>query len=195
MLKRIFIICFVLCTIIFVVKSLLYANDNFSSLQCDMVMEGSGMGVTRGKLFIKGDKVRMETDMPDETGGSTISLFNGEKAYIYFPSQNMAMGISTSQAKEQMPIPKDYKEIYKTSGEETIDGRLCDIYEYRDPKGQVCKIWVARDIEFPVQSIVGGLKTYYKNIRTNITLDDTLFSLPSGVKIQDMNELIQQMDK
>lgn len=193
--KRISVFCFALCMITFAAESLLYAKDNFSSLQCDTVIEGSGMGVTRGKLFIKGDKVRMETSMPGGDGHATVYFCDGEKAYIYFPGQNTAMSISTSQAKEQMPIPKNYKEIYKASGEETIDGRLCDVYEYRDPKGQVYRIWVARDIEFPVQSIVGGLKTYYKNIHTNITLDDTLFSLPSGVEIQDMNEVIQQMDK
>lgn len=194
MFKRILILCLLMAgTHSFINKTLLFAQNKFSSLQCDTIIESPQMGKTQGKFYIKGKKVRMEANSPDEAGANMITLYDGKTAYVYFPAQNMAMVTPTSQIDQQMPVPKDDSEFNKKIiGQETIDGRLCDIYEFNDSKGGTYKVWVARDIDFPVKSEAGGMKTYYKNIRTNVTLDDSLFTLPQGVNVQDMGDLMQQ---
>lgn len=194
MFKRIFILCLIATvTHPFISKTSLFAHNKFSSLQCDTVIESPQMGKTQGKFYIKGNKVRMEADSPDEAGISMVTLYDGKTAYIYFPAQNMAMVTPASQVEQQLPVSKDSAELNKKIiGQETVDGRLCDIYEFNDRKGGTYKVWVAKDIDFPVKSEAGGMKTYYKNIRTNVILADSLFTLPQGVNVQGMGDLMQQ---
>lgn len=192
MFKKIFILCLVIAgSFPFIGKSLLYAENKFSSLQADTVIESPGMGKTMGKFFIKGKKVRLETNSTDAAGTDMVTLYDGQKAYVYFPAQNMAMVTPAPQVEQQMPTPNAEfnKEIV---GQEAIDGKLCDIYQLKDAKGSSYKVWVARDIEFPVKSEAAGVKTYYKNIQVNVSLDDRLFELPQGTQVQDMGGLMHK---
>lgn len=194
MLKRVSALFLAFYTVsLFNVKPLICADNTFYSLQCDSVMEGPGLGKTEGRFFIKGKKVRMESAVAGSTGVNMVTLYDGQKAYVYFPEQNMAMATSVSSMEQQMPLMKDKEELNKKIiGQEIIDARACDIYQFNDAKGVNYKIWVARDINFPVKSESGGMKTYYKNIRMNVSLDDGIFELPKGAQIQDMSGIMQQ---
>lgn len=194
MLKRTLIVCLIILGICpFISKASLYAQGRYSSLQCDTEIESPEMGKVSGKFFIKGKKVRMETNSGGSTGVSMITLNNGQKAYIYFPAQNMAMVSSVSDVQAQVPIPKDEPELNKKIiGQGVIDGRLCDIYQLQDNKGESYKVWIAKDLDFPLKSEAAGAVTYYKNVRVNVPLEDSLFELPQGVQIQDMTGLMQR---
>lgn len=192
--KRTLIVCLAIFGIFpFVPGTLLHAQDKYSSLQADTEIESPEMGKAQGKLFVKGKKVRMETNSGGATSVSMITLYDGQKAYVYFPSQNMAMISSASDVQAQMPMPKDDAEFdKKIVGQEVIDGKLCDIYQLQDRKGGAYKVWIARDLDFPLKSEAGGMKTYYKNVQVNVALEDSIFELPKGVQIQDMAGLTQQ---
>jgi outer membrane lipoprotein-sorting protein len=181
---------FVFTSLVLSFFSLFGAQKEFTSLQCDVALENNGVIFSKGKFYIKANKSRMEST----TGGvRTIILINADKAYTYIPEQNMAMAMSLSEAKMQTPQVRDFKDIYKLVGEETVDGKLCDVYEYKDRRAGLTRIWIAKDIEFPVKSETGGVKIYYRNIRIDVSLDDALFELPAGVQIHDMGALMQQL--
>lgn len=165
----------------------LFAMHRFSSLQCDMVIEHPQTGRTEGKLYMKGDMSRAELSV---MGQDTVTIMDGNKAYSYAPEQGFAISISISQAKEQVPDVKDYETDCQGFGSELIDGRDCGVYQCM--KGQsAVKIWVAKDIDFPVKVYAAGATTYYKNIKLNAAIDDSLFALPEGIKVQDMSQMMQ----
>lgn len=193
MIKRIFFLWMLISTALtFDGARLLFAESKYSSLQCDTLMESDAAGKMQGKFFIKGKKVRMEGVSSGASGINMITLYDGQKAYAYFPEQNMAMVMPASHVSQQMPVINSEEFKKKIVGEETIDGRLCDIYQFSDKKGATYKVWVARDIEFPLKSEAAGTRTYYKNIRVNAAINDGIFELPAGVQIQDMGSMMQQ---
>ncbi len=193
MLRKVLILCLVAVGIAVSVRTLYAQTQKFSSLQCEVITEDSEVGSSAGKFFIKGNKVRMEINMPGQQGLSLINLSNGEKAYTYFPSQNTAMSMPLAQAKQQF-VSSDFSQEFnkKNVGEEIVDGRLCDIYEINNPQGGTYKVWVAKDIKFPVKVDMGKMKIYYKNIQVNTTIEDSLFELPSGVQVQEMGTVLKQ---
>ena len=44
---------------------------------------------------------------------------------------------------------------------------------------------------FPVKTETQGMVAYYKNVVFDAALDDSMFSLPAGVKPQDMSTMMQ----
>lgn len=187
MLKRIFVLAFIAAVILVSGFSPVFASLNFSSLKCDMVVESAQMGRSSGKLFMKGDKSRIELKA---SGMDTITITNDQNAYMYMPGQNVAMKMALSQAKSQVPDVEDYKKSCEYMGEEQIDGKPCGIYKCAKGGGATT-VWVSQDFEFPLKVSGSGTTTYYKNIETNVPLDDELFILPQGVQYQDMSNLME----
>lgn len=162
-------------------------EPKFTSLQCDMITEtaAKNLPVTKieGKYFIKGKKIRMESNSP---AGALIFLFDGQKGFQYFPAQNKAIRVSQLEVMKQQISERYKNDLSKTIvGQEDIDGRLCDIYRINDPNMGTINSWVARDINFPVKQETGMFKSYFKNIKTDLPLDDSLFELPAGVEIEE----------
>lgn len=162
-------------------------EPKFTSLQCDMITETTAKDLPQtkieGKYFIKGEKFRMESDSP---AGTLIFLFDGQKGFQYFPAQNKAVRVSQLEVTKQRISERYKNDLNKTIvGQEGIDGRLCDIYKITDPNMGTINSWIARDINFPVKQETGMLKIYFKNIQTDIPLDDSLFELPAGVEVEE----------
>lgn len=162
-------------------------EPKFTSLQCDMITEtaSSNLPVTKieGKYFIKGKKIRMESNSP---AGTLIFLFDGQKGFQYFPAQNKAVRVSQLEVAQQQISERYKNDLSKTIvGQEDIEGRSCDIYKINDPNLGTINSWVARDINFPVKQEAGMFKSYFKNIKTDLPLDDSLFELPAGVEIEE----------
>jgi len=84
---------------------------------------------------------------------------------------------------------EDAEQIYPTYlGTETVDGKLCDVYQYTTADGTT-KAWIWKDKSFPIKvevtSSQGTAIIEYKNIVFD-TLSDSLFELPSGVQIMQL---------
>jgi len=172
---------------LFSAATLLWASNNYSSMQYDLILDQPGMGSVTTKVLTKGNKSRMEM----QAGGiQSISLFDGVTAYMYIPSQNMAMVVPIQQAKSQVPEIADYKKDCEYLGDETVDGTSCGVYNC-SKGGQPAKMWIDKTLEFPVMTETRGMRAHYKNVQVNVPLDDSLFSLPAGVKPQDMSGLMQ----
>ena len=171
----------------------LFAQSSFSTLQCDTELQQNGKVLMNGKLFVKGQKVRMELGSADM--GDTITFSNGTSAYVYIPSQKIAMTMPISEAQKQLPLPQNFKDSYKLTGREQVDGKECEVYEYRDEKGNASKIWLDAQLQFPRKTIAGGVAMYYKNIVTGSEISDDYFELPAGIKTENLAPALEAYTK
>jgi len=188
MLKKIFIVLLAVCGILLSFIFYSSANEKFSSLKADIFMSTQATGESMGKIFMKGDKSRIELST---SGMSTVTIISDDNAYMYMPAQNIAMKLSVSKARENIPSTEDYKNNCESMGDEQIDGKPCRVYRCIK-NGQSVTMWVSNDFDFPLKIISQGVTTYYKNVNINVPLDDELFMLPQGVQYQDMNALMQR---
>jgi len=166
-----------------------WALRDFSTMQYDLTLEQPGAGSTSVKVYTKGKKSRMEM----QAGGmQTINLFDGVQAYMYIPSQNTAMVVPIQQAKDQIPEIADYQTDCEYLGDEVVDGKSCGVYNCAKG-GQPVKMWIDKELDFPILTETRGMRAHYRNVSVNMPLDDSLFVLPEGVIPQDMSGLMKGM--
>lgn len=174
----------------------LNAQDRPFSIKYEMVTTSPSISERMSSLvYVKGKNSRVETEA---MGKKVIMIIKeGRQGYMYYPEQNMAMS---------MPIPPtqhpslDYDYSKKAGshlvGTDTIDGKLCDVYEY-EISGQKTKAWVAKDINFPLRvetmAHQGKVTTSFNNVQVNPSLGDDLFALPAGAKLIDISNMSEMM--
>ena len=175
---------------LFAAVTLAWAMRSYSTVQYDLVVQqaGVGQGMTT-KVYTKGKKSRMEMQA---AGMQSISLFDGVQAYMYIPSQNMAIAVPMQQAASQVPMIEDYQKDCQSLGDETVDGKYCGVYNCAKG-GSPVKMWIDKSMDFPVKTETRGMTAYYKNVVFDAPMDDSMFSLPAGVKPQDMSTMMQGM--
>ncbi|MFH1198851.1 MAG: DUF4412 domain-containing protein [Candidatus Omnitrophota bacterium] len=161
-----------------------------SSLQFDVVMESEKQNMTM-KMYFKGDKTRMEMDMPGQ--GKITEILKDNKAYMYMPSQGIAVSMPLDDFKNKMVTPTIPAGVdVKIVGEETIDGRLCAVYQYTY-EGKACKAWVDKERKIVLKAQVSQATMYFKNVVINGDMNDSLFEFPAGVQVQDLSGMMKQM--
>lgn len=196
MLKKIFLFCLFfigLVNLSFAQVQLMpkeIAGQTLSSLQFDVAMETEKQNMVM-KMYFKGDKTRMEMNMPGQ--GVVTEIVKDNKAYMYMPSQSIAISISLDDFKNKMVTPTIPQNVdFKIIGEETIDGRLCDVYEYTY-QGETSKAWVDKERKIVLKLQTPKATMYFKNIIINADISDSLFEFPAGVQVQDMSGMMKQM--
>lgn len=196
MLKKIFLFCLVfggLVNFSFAQVQLMpkeIGGQAISSLQFDVVMESEKQNMSM-KMYFKGDKTRMEIDTPGQ--GIITQIVKDNKAYMYMPSQGIAISISLDDFKDKMVTPTMPQNVdLQIVGEEVIDGHLCDIYQYT-LEGQVCKAWVDKERKFVLKMQSSQVTMHFKNVIINGDINDSLFEFPAGVQVQDMTGMMKQM--
>lgn len=125
-------------------------------------------------------------------GGSSTILFNDFTAktmYTYSPAQNTAYLTSNvtpslfTVASQEAGFIEGYNP--QATGTETIDGTVCQIYEYSS-SGNTIKIWLWKDKGLPIKTVVTGatgtIEYDYKNYDFS-DIPDSMFVLPAGVAI------------
>lgn len=175
---------------VFAAVSFSWAMRSYSTVQYDLVMQqpGMGQGMTT-KVYTKGKKSRMEM----QAGGmQSMTIFDGVQAYMYVPSQNMAVAVPMQAARSQVPMIEDYQKDCQYLGDETVDGKYCGVYNCAKGASPV-KMWIDKAIDFPVKTEAQGATAYYKNVVFDAPIDDSMFTLPAGVKPQDMATMMQGM--
>jgi outer membrane lipoprotein-sorting protein len=180
--------------------------------------EGSKTETSETKAWISGNKYRMESKDKQKQQIQVI-LDDGNNFYMYNPAEKKAfkMGdvkntmfasiLNSDVVAESARQRKQAKKV----GTETIDGKACDILEYRSTLNVLnstvnsdVKEWLWVKEQFPLKSIVKTPKhqmkiafmstdvpasetiTDVKNLVINVPMDETLFSLPEGTKIETM---------
>lgn len=192
MFKRIYSIMFFACVLAACsFGAFVYAE----SLQFDSAMEMQGMPAVKSTISIKDKKMHFEMNMQ---GQQFTYYFDGQKAFMYMPQAGYALAIPISEMLDQMPVNQNYKDIpgLQRIGSEQLNGKDCDVYEYMQ-KNVKSKIWVEKDIDFPVKSETitdkGKVTSYMSNIKRHLDLDDSLFILPAGIKVMDMAEQLKSL--
>jgi hypothetical protein len=166
-------------------------GKSIGDVKYDQVMTVSGQPQsTTSKVYIKdawlSNKMKFRYEMTAE-GTTTIMLMDlaTQIAYSYFPDQNMAYRIDMSQAEQSDPTQNSDQIIPVKVGTETVDGKLCDVYQWTY-QGISTKEWIWKDKSFPIKmestSSSGTTTIEYKNIVFG-TLSNDLFQLPAGVEI------------
>lgn len=146
------------------------------------------------KTWLKGKKMRTEMANPAE-GGNIITIVDGEKgvAYVYQPEQKMAtkMDISLTQ-QEESASPTETLESYKPEdmnmiGRETIDGKKCLVYEFLDGQSKAW-LWEENGLPIKTEVIMDGKKAVgmFRNLQIG-NVDDSMFTLPEGTQIMELN--------
>ncbi|MGA2402189.1 MAG: DUF4412 domain-containing protein [Syntrophobacteraceae bacterium] len=144
----------------------------------DMVIMPKGDEPMKGKIFVKGDKVRQETTEEDETQVMIIRpdkkltwmLTPEEKTYMEMPYQ------SEDKTFEEWTAEKEKKA--KFLGEETVSGMPCKKYETVE-EGEKTVFWISTQFPFPVKVEDSEMTMEYRNIKLG-PLADSLFELPPG---------------
>jgi len=91
--------------------------------------------------------------------------------------------------KKQTQDPDAIKKETTYAGDEIVDGRLCEIRQGSlEINGNQIpyKVWIAKEINFPLKMEANNSLTRFKNIQVNIALEDSLFTLPAGVQVISM---------
>ncbi len=160
----------------------IFSNLSFAQNFAADIVSRSGKALTNGKIFISGDKLRMEMQ-----GAVSITRLDKKVMWMLMPQEKMYM---------QMPIPaenliagkdKVSGEIERTLlGEEVIDGKLAEKYRIvydSDGKKTAVISWILKDLGLPVKTVSedGKWQMEYKNIKVG-QQDPTLFELPSDYK-------------
>jgi outer membrane lipoprotein-sorting protein len=144
----------------------------------DMVIVPKGDEPVKGKIFVKGDKIRQETTEEDETQIMIIRpdkkvtwmITPEEKTYMEMPYQ------SSDKTFEEWTAEKEKNA--KPLGEETVSGMPCKKFEVVED-GEKTIFWLSKQFAFPIKVEDSDVTMEYKNIKLG-TLDDSLFELPAG---------------
>jgi len=153
------------------------------------ITQKMGEEVQKGKIFIKGNKMRMEFEdgisIMDLATGKTITLQPEEKMYMELPGA----GPMASAAESDKELSKIATK--KHVGTEKISGYKCDKYliTYRDKAMGKMTQWHAKKLNYPIKIVYHGpegeMVTEYKNIKEG-GVSDSLFKVPKGYKKMGM---------
>ena len=187
--KKIFLGINVLLAVVFFYRAS-FAQSPYT-IKFDSVSQVEGGISVASTCYVKSLKVRMELRAQDQ---ETVFIMDGQNSYMYFPSSKVAISIPVQQASGQVPVPTSYKEIPGLTkvGQEEVNGKPCDVYEYNE-KGNHHKIWVDKEIDFPIKSESmtgrGKVVNYISNVQKNISLEDSLFKLPADAQVMDQKTM------
>ncbi len=167
---------------------------SIGDVKFDMVMTSPGMPQSIiEKVWYKdawlSDKMKIRYEMPTVVEGAFSQIFildlSANIEYLWYPDQNIACQLPTSQAGDN-PVGNADQIIPVKVGTETIDGKLCDVYQWTFENSSM-KEWVWKEKSFPIRAEAttsgGTMIMEYQNIVFG-TLSNSLFTIPSSVQMQ-----------
>lgn len=166
-------------------------GKSIGDVKYDQVMTASGQTqqITM-QIYMKdawlSDKMKFRYEI-SEGGQTMIYLIDlaTRTYYWYLPQEKIAYKMDMGQAPEN-PVENAEQIIPVKVGTETVDGKLCDVYQWTF-EGSSMKQWIWKEKSFPIRAEAttssGTTVIEYKNIVFG-PLADSLFQLPAGVQIQ-----------
>ncbi len=176
--RRIFIFSAIFILSLAVLDFQLPTQAKAMEFSADMVIVPKGDEAMKGKIFVKGEKVRQETSEEGETQIMIIRpdkkltwmITPEEKTYMEMPYQ------SEDKTFEEWTAEKEKKA--KFLGEETTSGLPCKKYESVED-GEKTYFWISPKFPFPIKVEDAEVTMEYQNIKLD-PLPDSLFELPAG---------------
>ncbi len=168
-------------------------SSSIESLTFEWEMTGANGVASNGTEYIQGSNIRM--DMNAQGMGQVTMLYNADtrEAWMINLDENTAMKLGSNDAETESvnplePLTGYPQDMYNIVGQETIDGKKCTVIEMTDDNGYT-KMWVWEQYGFPLKMemiIEGNQINYeYKNVSFD-TISDSVFEVPAGVQIIDM---------
>lgn len=160
-----------------------------------------GQNVTMdGEFWIKDKKMRMEMTSPM---GAIVNVMDDKTIWMWYPAQKQGMKIAVTEQNKQSSLlhANDCLKGAKSLGEETVDGVLCDKFEYADcgATGTTTTMWIARGKKWPkkmvAKSAQGTSTMVYSDVQTGEAIADKLFVPPTDITFQDMAAMMKQMQQ
>jgi outer membrane lipoprotein-sorting protein len=164
-----------------------------AEFSADLFLKHGGETMT-GKVYVKGDKTRQEFV---QQGQKQITIMRPDKGvtWLLMPAEKIYMEMSNQEGAAYDPqldqnIIKDKAEI-KLLGKETINGYVCDKYQYiyRDTSMGTATQWVSKQLNYPIKSEYksssGYMLTEYKNIKEG-NVQNSLFEVPGDYALMSL---------
>jgi outer membrane lipoprotein-sorting protein len=153
-----------------------------------MVTTGGGMDSQTSKVWLKGNKMKMEMDVDGEKI-ITILDDDAHTMKMYYESSGMLMIMTyepQDSALDETEGITEYNPVIL--GTETYDGKVCTVVQYTI-EGAVTKMWIWKQYGFPIKveatTSDGTYVIEYKNIVFNSVSDD-VFVLPEATTTMTM---------
>ncbi len=167
-------------------------TSSIESLTFEWEMTGANMS-SSGTQYIQGSNIRM--DMNAQGTGQVTMLYNADtqESWMINVNENTAMKLGSYDAETESvnplePMTEYPQDMYNIVGQETIDGKKCAVIEMTDDNDYT-KMWVWEQYGFPLKmemTVEGNQINYeYKNVSFD-TIPDSMFEVPAGVQIIDM---------
>ncbi len=172
---------------------ILFASSIAFALEfsADSITTQKGEFQTKGKLFYKADKFRMETQAHGDMNMIVITRIDKKVAWNLMPETKTYMEMPLNMQHRPKVEEKYEGEIErKQVGSETIDGhptkKYLITYKTDNETHQVYQ-WVATDINMPVKTsaIDGSWSHELRNIKIG-NQPDNLFEIPAGYQKMQM---------
>ncbi len=165
----------------------------------DMSITAAKGEATTGKFYFSPPKQRMDMSA---RGRDVIMITDGktQTSLILMPQQHMYMEVRAGQSSPMAPrMPKIDTSFdpanpcaarpdvtCKNDGTETLNGRVCDKWEFTDKKSGTTTAWIDRRLHFPIKTVTAdGSTVEFSNIKEGAP-DASLFEVPAGYRKLDI---------
>ena len=185
------------------------------------VLNGTDRMTFQSLTRVKDNRMRVETVGNGRAAATPMTSTMiidpaGKVMYMVNDKTKSAMRVKMDQAGTQMgfgpgslnPNPAEItnelkKKGGKIVGSETLIGHPCDIWELsqKAPNGEPgkAKLWLAKDIGMPLKAELSTktkgttMTLLVSSVKTNVTLEESLFQVPAGYKVTDMADMAKKM--
>ena len=151
------------------------------------------------KMWVKEKKMRSEMENP-QGGDPILSIVDLDKQIVYMmqPQMNQAIALSLENSDTEYTSPKDYLADADDQNmifvrKDDFEGKKCLVYEMpvEGGKGEMW-IWEEGSMPLKVVTTVDGetVTAEFRNF-TMGNLEDSLFEIPAGVQVMDMDEMMK----
>lgn len=147
-----------------------------ADFSADMTISSRGEKDTQGKVYMQGNKMRMEMGESADEKAVTITRPDKKVMWILMPEEKMYM----EQAYQEDPKMKEWtpqqEAQSKLIGNEKVSGLDCKKYQVQ---GREVFYWISEKISFPVKTQDPEGTMLLKNIQVGKVSGD-LFEVPPG---------------
>ena len=151
------------------------------------------------KMWVKEKKMRSEMENP-QGGDPILSIVDLDKQIVYMmqPQMNQAIALSLENSDTEYTSPKDYlvdadEQNMVFVRKDEFEGKKCLVYEMpvEGGKGEMW-IWEEGSMPLKVVTTVDGetVTAEFRNFSMG-DLEDSLFEIPEGVQVMDMEEMMK----
>lgn len=173
--------------------------DNSKGYSYDYVVTMPDGSTLAHKMWVKEKKMRSEMENP-QGGDPILSIVDLDKQMVYMlqPQMNQAIALSLENSDTEYTSPKDYLSDADDQNmvfvrRDEFEGKKCLVYEM-PVEGGKSEMWIWEDGSMPLKVVttVDGetVTAEFRNF-TMGDLEDSLFEIPEGVQVMDMDEMMK----